>query len=140
MSLAQAPAWCAPWVGTPYADGGRGRDGCDCIGLFLLIQREQFGRDLRIYDGPNWSGRADVKTLGDAARAFAQAFVIVPPGEEREGDAVLLRVMGEPVHIGCVVAPGLMLHTERECDAVIENYGNSYWSRRIVAFHRAEAG
>ncbi len=132
------PDWVEPYIGLPYVKGGRNLKGVDCIGLFLLVEREHFGVEIEGYDGPDWSGRRDVAAVAEAARAFAARFKEIDAGSERVGDAILLRMTGQPIHIGCVIAPGLMLHIEEECDSVVEDYTTRAWANRIVAFHRAE--
>ena len=45
------------YVGIPWLLGGRTLQGCDCLGLALLVQREIFGRvipDVWHYDGENY--------------------------------------------------------------------------------------
>ena len=41
--------WTSRYVGIPFVDGGRGIDGLDCWGLFLLVYLEQFGIELPSY-------------------------------------------------------------------------------------------
>lgn len=139
MTHRDLPAWAADYVGIPYKPGGKDRSGVDCWSLFAMVQREVFGVDVSDYDGPLYTTRRDAAAVGAAARAFAQRFVTIEAGDERTGDAVLLRILGVPMHIGVVVAPGHMLHTEEGCDAVVEDYRTPFWSPRIVAFHRAAA-
>ena len=59
----QPPAWVEPYVGVPFADLGRTREGCDCWGLVRLILAEQRGLVLPCYatsyrTETNWQGVA----------------------------------------------------------------------------------
>lgn len=132
------PAWCENFIGLPYAPGGRSREGLDCWGLFALVWSEAFGRPIPDYDGPAWGRGASHEEVARAAEAFARRFTKIEPGQEREGDGVMLRVRGVPMHIAMVVAPGLMLHIEQRCQSVIEPYTGLMWSRRVLSFHRYE--
>lgn len=132
------PAWVAPYVGVRYhAESDDPRIGLNCWKLFALVQREQFATDIADYDGPLYVTRRDAAAVGAAARAFAERFERIAPGHEQAGDAILLRILGVPMHIGIVVLPGLMLHTEEGCDSVVEDYRTPYWAPRVIAFHRA---
>lgn len=132
------PDSLAPYIGLPYLKDGATRDGTNCWGLFSMLQREVCGVDLSDYDGPIFAARTDASAIGEAARRFASRFREIPAGEEQFGDAILLRMLGEPMHIGFVVAPGVMLHIEESSDSVIERYDTRIWERRIIAFYRAE--
>lgn len=138
------PAWCAPYIGAPYAKGGRTLEGADCIGFFLLLQRERHGRELPEYDGPLFEqGRtrkdtqAHIATMAQSAEAFASLFEPIEAGSEAEGDAVLLRMRGAPMHIAYVVRRGVMLHLADEASSCAEDYTQRIWEKRVVGFYRA---
>lgn len=136
------PAWVAHYIGAPYVHGARIGDvvtGYNCWGLFAAVQREVFGRTLAEYEGP-LALRGNTAAMGAAAEAMAAQFEQVPAGQEREGDAILMRIAGAPIHVGIVTAPGEMLHSERGCDACRESYRNGMWSHRIVGFYRMTGG
>lgn len=136
----RAPDWAGQYVGIPYKSGGRARDGCDCWGLVALVLGERFGVCVADYDGPLFEGRHTAEAVAEAAESFAARFIEVGRnGGEQPGDGVLLRMLGVPLHIGVVVAPGLMLHVEDKCDSVIENYRSLHWRSRVLNFYRAEA-
>ena len=136
MSVAQIPEWVAQYIGIPYLTKGRTREGCDCWGLYALVMAEQRGLALPPYDGPGWEGSASVRAVAAAAMAYAQQFTQVKPGEEQVTDAILLRAYGQPVHLGMVVAPGLMFHVEQYHNSVIDRYTSIQWASRIVSFYR----
>jgi cell wall-associated NlpC family hydrolase len=130
------PAWVSDYIGTPYLKGAQARSGADCWGLFRLVWREQMGADIPDYAGPLWEMGADAKAIGAAASAFAAQFEPIEQDAARLGDGVLLRVRGAPIHIGFVLAPGLMLHIEETCQAVTERYDGRAWANRIVSIYR----
>jgi cell wall-associated NlpC family hydrolase len=136
MSVGDLPSWVAPYVGIPYVPGGRTLQGADCWGLYSLVMAERFGLALPPYEGPNWASGASARAVAASAADYARQFDQVPAGAEREGDAILLRTYGMPVHLGLVVAPGLMLHAEEYHSSVIARYNSPQWASRIVSFHR----
>lgn len=136
MSLEDMPGWVADYVGLPYLPGGRTRAGLDCWGLYGLVMAEQFGLALPPYEGPDWSSDCSPRAVAAAAKEYASQFDQVPRGEERLGDAILLRIFGLPVHLGMVVGDGLMLHAEEYHTSVIARYNSPQWASRIVSFYR----
>lgn len=130
------PAYVANYIGVPYADTGSPPKSFNCWQLFAHVQRCERGVILPDYDGPVWSGRAGIVAMRDAAEAFADRFVEIAPIDVAEGDAVLLRQSGAPIHIGLIVAPGWMLHTNKDIDACVESYRDAHWTHRIVGFYR----
>lgn len=136
MSVADLPGWVGSYVGIPYVPGGRTRDGADCWGLYSLVMAEQFGMGLPPYEGPNWGSTASARAVAAAAKEYASQFQQIPMGEERLGDAILLRTYGLPVHLGMVVGQSLMLHAEEYHNSVIARYNSPQWASRIVSFHR----
>lgn len=155
MLSANPPAWTARYVGAPYADDASvGGPPYNCWGLVAAVLRDEFGFDSSDYDGPVWAqspGRArsaQAAAMGEAARSFAERMVRggaeafaarfdpIAAGQEREGDLVLMRVRGHPIHVGVVTAPGEMLHIERHADACRENYRSGGWRLRVAGFYR----
>lgn len=124
----------------PYREGGRGRDGCDCWGLVRLVLRERFDVELPEYADRRWS-EFDPASLADfmtRERASMSAWGEVATDTAREGDAVLLRILGRPIHVGVVVAPNIFLHIEQGIDACVERLDDLKWQRRVLAIYRWE--
>lgn len=138
MGVEAIPGWCAPYIGLPYLSGGRTRAGVDCWGLLNLVWAERFGLMLPSYDGPLWQKGASAKDVAAAASAFSANFKQIEPGQEREGDGLLLRMLGVPLHVALVVAPGWMLHVEDNNDSCLETYRSFQWEKRILGFYRHE--
>lgn len=131
------PAYVSAYVGKPYADEGAPPHSFNCWQLFAHVQRTKRGlADLPDYDGPVWAGPQGLSAMRDAAAAFAERFMPVESGDEEEGDAILLRLTGAPIHIGLVIARGWMLHTNKRIDACVESYLAPHWRSRIVGFYR----
>lgn len=130
------PAYVGKYIGVLYADEGAPPKSFNCWQLFAHVQRAERGVELPDYGGPVWGGRKGLAAMVAAAEAFAQRFTPIQAGQEREGDAVLLRLEGAPIHIGLVVAQGWMLHVYKGIDGCVEDYGAPHWINRIAGFYR----
>lgn len=124
-------AWSDGYVGFPYREGGRGHDGIDCLGLFLLVQREQFGRALT--DPGCTAPEAVRRRVVEGAR---QDWAEIEPGAAQAGDALLFRIEGYPLHIACALNPVFMLHAERGIGSVVECWTGIAWRNRLEGAFR----
>jgi cell wall-associated NlpC family hydrolase len=126
----------ATYVGVPFKEHGRDRAGLDCYGLLRLVAAEQHGIELPSYvEGyTTTTDRVEIPKL--IAGGIDQDWHSVPSGEEREGDAVLFRIFGQPLHVGVVLAPPRFLHVMRGIDACVEDYRSAVWARRVLGFYR----
>jgi len=129
------PDWVNAYVGLPFKVHGRDRDGIDCWGLVRLVLADQFGRRLPSYAG-GYASVEDAKDIGRLIRGEMGPWHPVPPGAERPGDVVLMRLMNQPMHVGVVVAAGWMLHIEDGIDACLEPYDGARWRRRVLGRYR----
>ena len=121
--------WTERFVGLPYAEFGRGRDGCDCWGLACVIYREELGVSL-----PEYLGYASTEEHGELAAIIAGA-TTSPLWVPVEGNAVAFDVAvfrrGRlDTHVGIVVHHGLMIHVSRDDCAKIESYRGGVWGHR----------
>jgi len=126
------------YVGIPYLLHGADRAGVDCWGIVRMFYREQYAIDL-----PSFGDRYG-RELDEAERAQIAAIIRgesgewwrVPEGEEKVGDLLLLRMLGEESHLGVVTAPGCFLHARQGIGSCVERYDHPAWARRVVAFYR----
>ncbi len=100
-----------------FQSGGRARPLVDCWGLYRLIVGEVRGIWLAEFDGveaPNLIARTARR------EATSSTWMPVLPGAEQPLDAVLMSgLLGEgrdtvraPIHIGCVIGPGRLIHID----------------------------
>lgn len=135
--MSDLPAWTQHYIGIPFKEGGRERSGLDCYGLLRLVINERFGGEIPEYEGIAYRQGDNADFLATLMDERIRLWKPVRIDDERPGDGILLRVMGRPIHVGVVIAPGVMLHIEKDCDSLIERYSNgSRWERRILGFYR----
>jgi cell wall-associated NlpC family hydrolase len=142
-AMPDIPDWVADYVGIPYRTLGRDRGGpaglagLDCWGLVRLVYADRLGVDLPAYNGRGFSGRDSVPGVAAlVADARHASWREVPEGEAMPSDLVLLRVHGQPVHVGVLVAPRLMLHSLAGHDSAVERLDSLMWSRRVIGYGR----
>lgn len=142
--------WTDDYVGLPYLDFGRDRNGLDCWGLYMLIIKEQFGIDV---PEVGVSLGTDVRTV--LARIEEQKRMPhwheLKTGERpTEFDGVLMNghIRFRPqglaetkyrrllVHIACYVSPHHILQCESDVGVTLQDATLDFNQRRIVSVHR----
>ncbi len=126
--------WSEDFLGLPFKDLGRTRDGVDCWGLVRLVLGE-FGVHVPSYaEGyATASERAEISGLINGAKTFWH-----PVEDVHELDVATFRRGRFDCHVGIVVKPGLMLHIDEAIPACIESYDSGYWKPRQTGFWRHE--
>lgn len=128
--------WSAEFIGTPFAEFGRDRTGCDCWGLARLVYAEALNINLPSYSGQYASAQehAEISALiTDAAHSPVWMLVDASPDEF---DIAVFRRGRMDTHVGIIVAPGLMLHMAQEDCAKIERYDQAAWKNRLTGIYR----
>jgi cell wall-associated NlpC family hydrolase len=138
-------SWASKYVGIPYKPGGRSIEGIDCWGLICLVSKQEFGNILPTLDETVWNSDKDDQTVSDVAIANARCWEIITEqfgnipvvfGDEKPGDVMLIRKGRFLTHVAIVVGSRIMLHIEAGHDAVLEEYDNIKWHRRIAKIGR----
>ena len=127
------PTWADQYVGAEYENHGRGPK-FDCWGLARAVMREQFQIDLETL-----CDDYDDAQNGEAVHALIQREKnrwVEVEDIEQEGDLLLFRVKQFEWHVGVVLAPGVMLHIMKGCNAVIERFRGLKWSSRLAGIYR----
>ena len=138
MMLPSIPSWAAEYIGLPFCAHGRSRNGADCWGLVRLILAGRFGLVLPSY-AEGYETVEDAAEIGRLIRGEMVSWRPVPWEAARAGDVVLMRLLGQPMHVGVVVAPGWMLHIEDGIDSCLERYDGAKWRRRVLGIYRHAA-
>ena len=145
----KCPHWVLPYIGIPYDEGGRHKDvGLDCWGLLRTVYWEQYKVDLPEFKGFKWNVN-DTRTQLSALEAFIVqerneliergTFHEVPAECAQEGDAIVVRTLGWPLHIGIYLYKGYMLTSREGCNACIESYLHPAIAPRVDGFYRHES-
>ena len=133
-------SWSDAYLGLPWADLGRDREGCDCYGLARLVYAEQLGIELPSYAGAyvGATERAEIAALLDAAeQAGPWRPVEGPPAPF---DILLFRRGRLRSHVGVAIDPRLMLHMDGEAQARVARLDAPRWRDRFMgAFRHADA-
>lgn len=121
-----------PFVGIPWLDGGRTREGADCWGLFWLVYRDLLGIELPSYSEDYTSAldRIIIRRLVDGKPDYWLRVNTPEPG-----DGAVMHLINR-AHIGVVVGDGRLLHIEKGSGAVIESYTSLKISNMLEGFYR----
>lgn len=117
------------FVGLPYSAAE-----FDCADLVVQVQRELFGRDVRLPNGRPRGLRGALQ-LGELSRQYA-----VPVSEPQDGDLVLMLERGRPAHVGVyfwIAHEGYVLHAcERTTVSVLHRARDlSAWGAPIEGYY-----
>lgn len=125
------PAWARDYVGLTFQE----RE-LNCWLFARKIWSERFGFNVPSYDGRYTSTSAE-QELGALIRAeMVPEWSEVRLADAEPGDGILLRMRGQPMHVGVVVEPPNFLHIEEDQPSCIERYDGVKWSRRVLGIYR----
>lgn len=125
----------SPYLGIPYVERGRDRDGVDCYGLVFLIYREVLGIELPRYEGaPDWRELEAVEAMLDDRLT---EWIEVPKRDVRFGDVIVTRYQGRR-HIGISLGGSSYFHAGG-CGTTNEDLGRAFWNRRVEGCYRHAA-
>jgi cell wall-associated NlpC family hydrolase len=131
-------AWAAERIGAPFVVKGRTRAGYDCAGLLLDAYREVYGIELPTFTN-RYEDLRDRAAIAAVINEQRDQWRPVIAGQERPGDAILLRIFGLPIHVGLVIARGQFLHAIEGLGVCLEDYRLIQWRRRVLGFYRPVA-
>lgn len=122
------------YVGLPWLEHGRTRDGVDCWGPVVLAYREILGIDLPLFD---------TISPDDPAAKAATVAAELPEwrlvGTPRPLDVALLAQGGRPVHVGLYSGPRGILHIEQGGTSWIEALDKVLQRYRLCGLYRHRA-
>lgn len=121
------------YIGIPYENRGRTRDGVDCWGLVQLWYREQLDVDVPDY---LWAYTAanDKESVSDAIEENKANWKKVD--EPEYGDVLVFRIMGYPMHVGIKLNGDDFLHAFQGTQSCLERLSSISWSRRLFEVYR----
>jgi cell wall-associated NlpC family hydrolase len=104
-------------------------DGCDCYGLFRIVQHDKYNRHLPMFDYTIDTEMAII----DANRPLIASERL---GSPLEGCLILLRYDGALRHIGLYVGNRFMLHTRPAAGSLLVSIDAISIRNRIEGFYR----
>lgn len=127
--------WPNSFVGIPYSDFGRSREGCDCWGLACIIYQEELGISL-----PDYLGYASTDEHGEIAALIAGAATsplwMPVTGTALAFDIAVFRRGRFSTHLGIVIRHGIMIHMVAEDQAKVEGYERGPLKHRFAGHFR----
>ena len=126
--------WPSRYIGLPWADRGRTREGVDCWGLVRLVYSEELNIDLESYADLYRDPLSPAASI--ALEEGAALWERIEIGRERPFDVAIFSEGRAASHVGIVCGPSAMLHVLQGRDACIENYERPAWRPRLLEFRR----
>ena len=121
------------YVGIPYLNRGRDRDGLDCWGIVQLWYAEQLGVEVPDY---LWA-YTHAEDGGSVAAAINENKVNWQKVDQPDyGDVLVFRILGQPIHVGIKLHEDDFLHAFKGTQSCIERLSALSWSRRLIEVYR----
>lgn len=122
-------------IGVPYRNKGRDILGADCWGLLRLFYIQEMGVMLPSYD-EHYTDAFDKESTTEALTLKSELEKWVKVDAPEYGDAVKLRLMGHPCHVGVYLGNSEFLHTQTGHDSCIDRLDGVKWKNRLDGFYR----
>ncbi len=131
-------SWVVPYLGLPFQEKGRTREGVDCYGLVRLIYAEQRGIELPSYT-ESYATVTDHREITALLRQeVATQWGEIPLSKAATYDGLIIRLLGQPTHFGMVLDPPWFIHAlKRERQDTgrtwVERWDSLEWKHRVIA-------
>lgn len=118
--LEQPPEWVANYIGIPFCDLGRTREGCDCWGLVRLVLMERAGVLLPSY-AEDYKSERNCASIQNVINTNRYKWTEVNYMDATTYDVLEMNLPVEycgryilaPVHVGILVNKSYLLHTSK---------------------------
>lgn len=124
------------YIGIPYANRGRDRDGLDCWGLVQLWHSEQLGVCIPDYLWA-YTSAEDQGSVSNAIEENKENKANwIKVSEPEYGDVLVFKIMGHPIHVGIMLEGDDFLHAFKGTQSCLERLTSLSWSRRLSEVYR----
>jgi cell wall-associated NlpC family hydrolase len=122
------------YIGIPFVNGGRDKNGADCWGLARQVWKCLTGNELPDY----------VISCMNSLKISEQIDTDLPKWERVEGEPPVPSIMiirfdmNHPKrcnHIGVYIGEGMFIHTRRGANSCIERIDSPLWKSRIEGYY-----
>ncbi len=128
-------SWSDRFIGIPYSDFGRDRQGCDCWGLACIVYREELGITL-----PDYLGYASADEHGEISALISGAATsplwVPVTGAALAFDIAVFRRGKLSTHLGIVIRHGIMIHMVADDQAKVQGYADGPYKHRFAGHFR----
>lgn len=128
-------SWAQAFIGMPYADKGRTREGCDCWGLIRIVYADRLGIELPSYDS-EYVGSDERREISAIVEREAQSALWERVETPRPFDILFFRRGRFDAHAAIWVKAGLMLHMVEEDCSKIERFDVPAYAFRLTGMYR----
>ena len=130
------------YVGILYKTYGRDpaiNGGVDCYGLVSYVLRKELNTPVKTYNSVTFEANNLEKTAKNVKRIASDIRDwkdIKDIADVQEGDVLMLRMHGLPVHLGLAINNSKMIHIYQGVNSIIENFRSVKWKNRIWGIKR----
>ena len=129
------PKWTTKYLGLEYKERGRDINGVDCLGIVILIYKNEFGIELPDYiNDYHHTTTKDRHLMSKSVHKNKDNWIKIDKPEEQS--IIILNVAGYPVHMGVVLDDKFMIHTISGKNTTIERFTSFKWNKRIDGFYK----
>lgn len=129
-------SWSDRFIGIPYVEFGRGRDGCDCWGLACIIYQEELGITLPEYLGDYASADEHGEIAALISGAAVSPLWMPVSGSALAFDVAVFRRGRFSAHLGIVIRHGIMIHMVADDQAKVQTYEDGPYKHRFAGHYR----
>lgn len=132
------PGWVAHYLGIPFAEKGRTRQGVDCYGLVRLIYQEQRSVELPSYTEGYVTTDDKQEIAALMNQEVSARWKEIPMPTIQLFDCLIFRVLGHPMHVGLALDHPWFIHAiKRQGQSMgkvwVERWDSIAWKHRVVA-------
>ena len=128
--------WVNKYIKIPFLEHGRSEYGADCWGLIKTVYKKELNIDLpSLLDYKDTKDRSSIAKLVEVEKMVQWHEVL--PGEEKEFDVLIFKILNVPTHVGLVYKKSNMIHCEKGKGTYLTDYNKEgHWKKRLYGIFR----